>query len=270
MRTSLIAFSWGFKQVSKKLLLLTVPCFCLFLSGYTFAAARPQSEPIVPACHIQLSSFLQPWGDHYSADVEEWEGVFKRHKELGFQTVILQWSHWGKRPYGEPVVPDWLKSALVAGRNTKVSLKIGTLYDPGFDRGLNGEKPIWYLKKHHDWNLAFASNLAGFLKLHPELIPAFSGWYISDEVDSSWLLNLSKKRLLTAYFQDMSTGLKRNISAPVSMTGYTQAAVVSPKLAERWAAFLNNTAVQTLYSQDGIGAELQTHNSAKKWNELLG
>lgn len=214
-------------------------------------------------CYEIRYSFLQPWGDQYFTDPEEWAAEFRQLRGHGVEHAILQWTLWGKEIYSNPTLPEWLPAALEAANDTGTQLWVGLRYDPELLENIKGYRAEDYM----EWRLAEAEDaaalLGAYLQDHPTVRQAVAGWYIADEVDNTLLMQGAANELLTRFLSAQRQVMTTAVDMPVAVTSYASGDLPRNKLAQHLADFMDHTGASILFMQDSLGVALQSRKQAK-------
>lgn len=213
-------------------------------------------------------SFLQPWGDEYFPNLRLWRSEFLSHQRLGVDEVVLQWTMWGADLNKEITLPVWVEAAIMGADQAGAKIWFGLRYDPSLIENLkNKGQPYLDARLHETKQIATALKSQMSYAANPSEV--FAGWYISDEIDAALLQDNKLRKLLTQYMLETQAILNRILPGPVSISGYTNSTHEPKKLARLWDTLLDNTLVDVLLLQDGLGAKLMEPYSSRKLQRAI-
>ncbi len=198
--------------------------------------------------------------------------LFQKTRDMGFDTVFLQWSSYdGVSFYRDPrpgkKIDARLTSIIKASCKANVNLWIGLHHDSQFwERSAQSKNQVKiYLNKRLvdlkqrlpalELAMANAAPHAGCIK----------GWYIADEIDDMTWSNIEYQQLLLDNLKLTRQILKK--SRPewkVAISGFTNRVKTPQGYARFWDMLLTEAKIDLLLFQDGVGAgklTLQTEAS---------
>lgn len=226
--------------------LFTVCCLCIF-------PAKGFSLQGVSGTFFQTTKAVQSWTD------EEWNTLFNTYNQLGIQEIIVQWTIYEDayaQTDNDNIVPslETFKTLLKNAEKNGIRVTVGGLFLSSYWERIKAEPD---LIKVHLLRIRRGTTEA-MKQLAPELAesPSFAGWYISQEIDDRTWLNPTNREILC----DFITGLKHDLDSlipekPISISAFSNGWASPEKLGKFWCIVAENTGLERVLFQDGVGAK---------------
>jgi hypothetical protein len=217
---------------------------CQTPSGVTIGA--PGVPPRLTATFIQLLDNHRTWNS------EQWNTLFDYLENLGIDEAIIQWSVFNGRPfYGKPE-NDTLSTVLRIAEQRKMHVWIGLVHDQEYwARIQKTDGPLRdYLNASRNAMRLAAEELIACLDKSSNI----SGWYITQEIDDISFIPEEKRHILANHLKKLSVSLRQVApSFNIAISGYTNLNAAPDALGEFWSEIIEDTSIDTVYFQDGIG-----------------
>jgi len=212
------------------------------------------------------ATFLQLWNLHNSWTDTQWDALCASLKEMGVREVILQWCLITERPFfwrltderREEVPHDLMEPApavervVRAAERAGLQVRFGLTHDPNWWAEITGAPQLvdTYLHRLLQDQTALAATLIERYGKNP----AFTGFYVPQELDDKTWLDPAKFNLLTAHLFRLNTYLEtlapgRSTAVSCFFNGYDEPRQVSVF----WSRLLIKTRMRGVYVQDGLG-----------------
>jgi hypothetical protein len=221
-----------------------------------------------PPCATQsvTRTFLQPWRDDADRSPEDWGELFAELHRLGFREVILQWTSYGTlliyqaSRSGYEIRP-YLDTVIRAARQQQINLWIGLHYDPDFWTHIDPQKK--QTAAHLNRRLIeFSMRLPALVADIEQADPAgdtVRGWYISDEIDDVNWQQPERQEMLKRYLSSLRRLLgNHRPDWPVAISTFANGEQSPQAFASFWQTTLDDSDINTLLFQDGIGVKKLT------------
>jgi hypothetical protein len=225
----------------------------LLTAGPT-AAAGPLDEAIP-----KLSgTFLQLSDAHANWTRDQWNALFGCFKQLSLSRIVVQWSTDDGGVYYPQssiptrrgaVIPTILEKADEAG----ISVLIGLAHDPTFWQRIGRDPALVevYLRRVEVRSAEIVRALAPLARDHH----SFSGWYITEEIDDVNWVNQRARGALFDHLRALSRLLHDATPAlPVAISGFSNGNLDPETFAQFWRDLVDQTKVDAVFFQDGVGA----------------
>ena len=236
---------------------------CLFCLGWLVPLRPAHAQTCVTAKAAR--SFLQLWQAHAQYSPAQWDTLFARLDQHGFNEIIVQWSSYGTVSFLRGIRPsqetaECLPGLIAAARRAKCKLWLGLHFDPEFWQRIDKESEI---AAYLDDRLRFFElSLPLLLSLVQTTDPSgdtVAGWYIADEIDDRNWQNPQRQILLLNYLAGMSSRL--HTSTPrlsILISGFVNGAMTPDNWSALVKRILTETSVQVFLLQDAIGTGKMT------------
>ena len=220
------------------------------------AVALMRAPPAEATCLGLKGTFLQLTNAQLSRPAAEWRQLFVEFRELGINTLFLQWTVVDREPLFQKARHETggktsLASALNIAAQSGVRVWFGLAFDSSYWDEIKQSPAM--LKPYFRTRL---QDLAGFLDdLNATTAAApFAGWYIPDEIDDRTWLDPDKRTILKKYLAETVALLKaRRPGSRVAISGFSNSFADPDLLASFWADILRATGIDLLLFQDGVG-----------------
>jgi len=225
-----------------------------------------QEEARVPYSKKALTGSFIDFSHKSAWSQQEWESQFREMKEIGMNTVIIQYMAYGDTTWFNSAndftkikYPDALSTLLAAANNEKMDILIGLYFDEDYWKN---QTNIDWLRLHADRCITIATELnAQYGK-----DPAFKGWYIPHEPEP----NAYHSKELTASFNEnlinrISDKLHSFDAKPVSIAAFFNSELTSTTQLKEFMAELCKSNLQIIMLQDGIGVNHVSLDSVKQY-----
>ena len=235
------------------------PLFCvLFLMNGLIACTH---HPVCLTANTNRT-FVQLWRDDAKRSSANWDQWFLQIDHLGFEEIIVQWSsyddisfHIDPRPGYEnaPSLEAFIKTALKHQKR----IWLGLDYDPAFWEAIDAKPDR--VKQYLSTRLSKIRQRLPHLLKSLEAIDTqgkiIQGWYISDEIDDVNWRDPVRQKLLHTYLKELRLVLHESHEKwPVLISGFSNGVCSPDNLTQFWDTTLNQTGIDGVLFQDGIGA----------------
>jgi hypothetical protein len=247
--------------------------------GSALCASAPVSIAHEPARgaedvpqHPRLEgSFIQLWRRHFAWTRADWSALLQDIEALGLSTLIVQWSRYDALRFDHPLhgsgQPDSPLGRLArASIGRSVRLMMGLWHDPAWWRHPELQGPA--LRERLDRWVDGALDQARMLAPLVRAVPAFEGWYLTEEVDvRSWSPS-ARLHALGEALERLSTGLDRMMpGALLALSGFGDRRDSPEQGADFWSSLFDRVPrLDRLLLQDGIGVG---HDDPSGWARRL-
>ena len=202
------------------------------------------------------STFLQLTEAQLTRPTAEWRELFEEFREIGINTVFLQWTVVDRKPLFQTARHEIgsntpLASILDLAEQSGVRVWFGLAFDSSYWEEIKQSPGMLrpYLQRR-------LQDLAGFLdNLNATTAGApFAGWYIPDEIDDRTWLDPEKRAILKKYLAETVALLKaRRPGSRVAISGFSNSFADPDFLASFWADVIRASDIDLLLFQDGVG-----------------
>lgn len=230
---------------------------CLSCVILVLAAALLVPEPEAEATCLGLNStFLQLTETQLSRPAAEWRELFVEFREIGINTVFLQWTVVDRKPLFQTARHEMgastpLPLILDLAEQSGVRVWFGLAFDSSYWEEIKQSPGM--LRPYFHRRL---QDLAGFLdNLNATTagVP-FAGWYIPDEIDDRTWLDPEKRAILKKYLAETVALLKaRRPGSRVAISGFSNSFADPDLVASFWAEVIKASGIDLLLFQDGVG-----------------
>ncbi len=235
-----------------------VPALLALASLLLFSTVALADDKAVPSGPRLQGTFLQLTEAHSRWKEADWAKLFGYFKQLQLSQLVIQWTVYDDlaffqgenfRQMPNPPLPIILKLADAAG----LQVMVGLATDSGYwDKvGRDPELVKIFLRRLRLRDEAIVGQLAPQLKDHP----SFRGWYIPEEIDDINWQEASARKVLFAHLQELSAALHKAAPGRVAISGFTNGRTDPKSLARFWQSLLEETGIDDLLFQDGVGAK---------------
>lgn len=185
---------------------------------------------------------------------QEWESQFQEMKDIGMNTVIIQYMSYGETTWFNSAnnftkikYPNALPNLLVAANNKQMDVFIGLYFDEEYWKN---QTNVDWLRLHADRCISIAEELNDQFGKNP----AFKGWYIPHEPEpnayhSKELIASLKNNLINR----ISDKLHSFDAKPVSIAAFFNSELTSTTQLKDFMTELCKSNLQIIMLQDGIG-----------------
>ena len=238
--------------MKKMILRIRYSCAILIVT-VSFLAAEPQTEA---ACPGLKGTFLQLTDAQLARPSEEWRRLFDELRNIGINTLFLQWTVIDHKPLfrtarHETTDSTPLAAILDLAARSGIRVWFGLALDSSYWEEI--KQPAELLKPYFRRRL---QELVGFLDdLTATAAGApFAGWYIPDEIDDRTWLDPTKRAILQKYLAETVTLLKaRRPGSKVAISGFSNSFADPDLLASFWTDVIRASGIDLLLFQDGVG-----------------
>ena len=226
---------------------------CIFLAAMALLLPLPvhAGTPSVGGTFLQPSNAMEQW------DKADWDTLFDTYERLHIDEVIVQWIDYSDSyaycdhpPCG--YAPDLIQNILAHAAQRNMRVTIGNVFLGSFWERIRSKPHLMkvHLKRVQKGTREALARVAPILQASP----AFSGWYISQEIDDRTWLNHAFKDILCAFINDMYAELQTVAPGPVSISCFSNAWASPEKNAAFWREVADRTPLSRILFQDGVGA----------------
>jgi Domain of unknown function (DUF4434) len=227
-------------------------CAILILAAFVMAGL-PRAEA---ACPGLRGTFLQLTDAQLTRPTAEWRQLFEEFRDVGINTLFLQWTVVDRKPLfqtarHDPGTGATLASILGIAEQSGIRVWFGLAFDSNYWEEIKQSPEM--LRPYFRRRL---QELAGFLDdLNTTTADAsFAGWYIPDEIDDRTWLDPAKRVVLKKYLADTVRLLKtRRPGSKVAISGFSNSFADPDLLASFWADLIRASGIDLLLFQDGVG-----------------
>ena len=214
---------------------------------------NPEEQLVVDSSKALTGSFVDFWGKEDWSQ-PEWEGQFQEMKEIGLNTVIIQFVSYGDftwfnsaNTFTSTKYPKALSSLMAAAISKQMSVYIGLYFN---DEYWENQTNVDWLHLHADRCILIATELnAQFGKN-----PSFKGWYIPHEPEP---YAYNSKELIGSFKDDfinrISDRLHKFGTKPVSIAAFFNSGLTSPSQLKDFMSELCKSNLKIIMLQDGVG-----------------
>ena len=208
--------------------------------------------------------FYQPQTKDLEANVQNWPIIFSSVKQVGFDTLVLQWTRYGNA-FSSTEERAWLKNRILEARQAKLNVIIGLSSEPDIFARIKQTNAALsnYLRKlrESDINLVryWIQNLS---------ITEISGWYIALEIDDYEWREPARRAQLKEHLDDEALKIQSIADRPIFISSYFRGWMTP----QRYAELLNNIAEGNklkIWVQDGAGEKKLNHLETNLYFQLL-
>ncbi|WP_231702182.1 DUF4434 domain-containing protein [Desulfoplanes formicivorans] len=225
---------------------------CLFLTVMTLMWTLPvhAGATRVGGTFLQPSNAMEQW------DKTDWDTLFDTYEQLHIREVIVQWIDYSDsyaycdQPCG--YTPELIENILVHAARRNMHVTIGNVFLSSFWERIRSKPHLMkvHLKRVQKGTREALARVAPILKASP----AFSGWYISQEIDDRTWLTPAFKDILCSFINNIYAELQTVAPGPVSISGFSNAWASPEKNAAFWREVAERTSLSRILFQDGVGA----------------
>jgi hypothetical protein len=214
--------------------------------------------------------FYQPWREDLSLTKPQWEKRMLRLRRDGLETLYLQWLQYGEADFlnaplktGEP----FIKVLLDTASNQGIGIHMGLFSDPEFFKcfTLPPRELETYLLGLREKNLRIARQFQARYGKHP----AFSGWYLCEEIDDLHWQSASRRKILNTHIRRQRESLRAlNRDKRVAFSTFFSGALSS----EAYALFcrqLLEGSDHLVMVQGGLGSGRADMTTTRRYHEAL-
>jgi len=244
----------------------------LLASGSATIAQEPAASTRSGPLHPKLEgSFIQLWRRHFAWTLADWSALLQDLEALGLSTLIVQWSRHDALRFDHPLQGSGQASSPL-GRLARASLgrplrlMLGLWHDPEWWR--LAERQGAALRERLDRWVDGALDQARALGPLARALPAFDGWYLTEEVDVRGWSPSARLHALGAALERLSTGLDRiTPGSPLALSGFGDRRDSPEDGADFWSSLCHRAPrLDRLLLQDGIGVG---HDDPNGWARRL-
>lgn len=196
------------------------------------------------------ATFLQPWKSYETLPVEEWRRRLQLMRDLGCTEIILQWSalYGGSFPWVMP--EDLIQLLFDEGGRHGMGVRVGLPYDEGWWNALRSSRaqglPDFLARTQ-------ARCLETLQTSRWPAQPGFRGWYLPYELDQYNWATAERQALLVPWLRNLAEAARASYPhQPLALSTFYSTLPTSGRLAQLWAAILEEAAVRPML-QDGVG-----------------
>jgi len=221
---------------------------------------------LIPACPPRAGAgvsphftgtFVQLLGQHEQWTASQWQALFTSLKTIGVDEIIIQWSVNDQVPFYpsthfKAAPHDVLPRVMEAAGGQGFHVLLGLVHDGAYWHKVARDPKLVrvYFKRLLRDSLATARELMALVGTSP----AFSGFYIPQEIDDRTWLPPEHAAVLDAFLAELRQGLKDIApQAPVAISGFSNAFADPGLLGQTWQRLLSRTGIDRVLFQDGIG-----------------
>jgi Domain of unknown function (DUF4434) len=225
----------------------------ILIVAAAFLMPEPEAEATCPGLN---STFLQLTEAQLTRPAAEWRQLFEEFREIGINTVFLQWTVVDRKPLFQTARHEMGASTPLAlildlAEQSGVRVWFGLAFDSSYWEEI--KQPPGMLRPYFHRRL---QDLAGFLdNLNATTAGApFAGWYIPDEIDDRTWLDPEKRAILKKYLAETVALLKaRRPGSRVAISAFSNSFADPDLLASFWADVIRASGIDLLLFQDGVG-----------------
>jgi hypothetical protein len=210
--------------------------------------------PIVVDPKKALTGTFIDFFEKESWSQSQWDRHFQEMKEIGMNTVIIQFAAYGDKTwfgsnntYTSKKYPNALPNLLSAANKASFSVHIGLYFNEEY---WDNQTNVDWLHLHADRCIAIAAELNA--KFGND--PAFKGWYIPHEPEPYAYNTGELVALFRSEFVDrISNKLHEWGDKPVSIAAFFNSELTSATQLRDFMARLSKSNLQIIMLQDGVG-----------------
>lgn len=224
------------------------------------SCANPNDDEIIPKKPFAVDSlkalsgtFIDFWGKENWSQ-QEWDGHFQEMKELGMNTVIIQFVSYGNttwfssnNTFAKTKYPNALPRLLSAANTKNISVYIGLYFN---DEYWENQTNVEWLHLHADRCIYIATEIN--TKFGKD--KAFKGWYIPHEPEP-YAYNTAAliDTFNVNFINRISDKLHSFDSKPVSIAAFFNSVLTSTIQMKNFMKELCKSNLQVIMLQDGVG-----------------
>ena len=268
--------------MDRRILLVMV----ILVGGALSALLLPDLRPALPhrpstnIRPVTTGSFTQPWCVDAYTTPEQWEAEFAAIEAAGIDLWIYQWTGDSARKttiyptkipgWSQSSAYDQVESALEAAQRHGVKVYLGLAFNEAWWQK-EGSDRAWLLAEVRAMNAVADELYANYYLRYPE---TFAGWYINWEMDnvSGYNYRAAHKRNMIEALGAVSGHLKTlNPELPSAIAPFFNAkiGVGSRRWQYFWRDMLEQTDVDILMLQDGVGVDHATVEQLPEWFQAV-
>jgi hypothetical protein len=249
--------------------IVTVVVALLTIVGRVSAADGP-SRDAAPKLN---GTFLQLSDAHANWNRDQWHALFDCFKQLSLSRLVVQFSADDSGAYypqsSTPnrrgaVIPTILEMADETG----IAVFIGLAHDTMFWRRIARDPALVevYLRRVEVRSAEIVRALTPLARDHH----SFAGWYITEEIDDVNWVNQGARVALFGHLGALSRGLhEATPGLPVAISGFSNGNLDPETFAKFWLNLVDQTKIDAVFFQDGVGARKLEINEVPLYVEPL-
>lgn len=212
--------------------------------------------PARAGCQDLQGTFLQLTNVQLARSSTDWRQLIDELRTVGISNLFLQWTVVDRKALFQTArletvantpLPYIMDLAAHSGMRVWIGLATDTNYWEEIKQGPDllrtyFHRRIWDLS---DFLNDLSASIAG---------ASFAGWYIADEIDDRTWLDPVKRAVLKKYLADTVKLVKtQRPGSKVAISGFSNSFADPDLLASFWAEVIENSSIDLLLFQDGVG-----------------
>ena len=204
----------------------------------TVAAA--DDSPLTRAAENYRSEtlFYQPQNRDATLSRQQWQTLWRRTRENGVETLIVQWTQYGEETFGG--ADGWLANALVDAERQGLELIIGLYQDPEYYETLPDNARF-----RHYWYQQLAKAHARQQQIQRQWPLTPVGWYLPEELDDWLFREPGVRQELTRQLASAS----QQLTGPLHLSMFS-GGFVTPGVYAAWAEDIAESGWQVWWQDD--------------------
>lgn len=195
-------------------------------------------------------SFLQPWQEHMDWTPERWRSVLSGMKELGCDSLFLQWvALEGESMQTWDARGRMLQTLLDQAANQGMSVHIGLPYNQDWWTAIAQED----INAVNSYMQSIGKNCIQYMRsVTWQQHTAFAGWYIPYEIEQYDWGRQPRLELLANWLKALSDVAIETTGREPSISTYYSEMASPQALADMWSYLLDRVILRPMV-QDGVG-----------------
>ncbi|PKH06946.1 DUF4434 domain-containing protein [Moritella sp. Urea-trap-13] len=210
--------------------------------------------------------FYQPQLRDSSVTTAQWQGLLSELKQSGAKGIVLQWTAYGERGDLSVKQNRQLEQVFILAEQMHLKVIIGLYSDPDFFSSI--KQPAASLKYYlHKQKVLSLKQVQQWLKYVNST--AFSGWYLTEEIDDYHWQDEDKKSLLIKHLTSIKDEiLKLTPEQPIYISAYIGGYQSASHVSDLFSAISLQGQLNVLL-QDGFGTQALTAEQKKYYFSSL-
>ncbi len=213
---------------------------------------RPAPQTPLAGTFLQLTFQQGEW------ETQRWEKLFDSFQQLGLEELVIQWTVYDQTAFFESeeqpsVAKPPLETLLRLADRAGMRVFVGLAHDSSFWQKIKRDPELLevYLRRVRLESEGTASLLANLVVQHQ----SFQGWYLTHEIDDQNWLEPARRQLLFDHLRATTQTLERlTPGSSVSLSGFSSGFAEPRILGLFWQELTQQSGIDRLFFQDGIGA----------------
>lgn len=204
----------------------------------TVAAADAIPRTETTEAYRSDTLFYQPQHRDASLSRQQWLSLWRRTRESGATTLIVQWTHHGQESFGGG--DGWLSQALQEAERQGLELILGLYQDPAYYDTLpdNARFP-------HYWYRLLSAAVKQQQTLQREWPLSPVGWYLPEELDDWLFRDPGVRQELTHQLANA----RQQLTGPLHLSMFS-GGFITPEIYAAWAEDIADSGWQVWWQDD--------------------